>query len=198
MVTLGFLTVDRLQLLMERLSCWSLASAMAVAVAHSLSAPTAAALPAAAPHSTKAARPLLVSHRNVRAALVAHTVACTQGLFLAEPGDTSRCCSTTTGELRWLPGVSNGAPPPLPTRSLTLPAHSLADLTCGVATRRRGSPLRAVSCHAEDATDLIEFLSDEDLVLLELCLECCDLVEPFLGSHDLVEVWRESRHQVEL
>lgn len=197
METLGFLTVDKLQLLMERLSCWSLASAMAVAVAHSLSAPAAAALPAAAPHSTKAARPLLVSHRNVRAALVANTVACTQWLFLAEPGDASPCCSTTTGERRWRPGVSSGAPPPLPTRSLTLPAHTLADLTCGVATRRSGSPLRAVSCHAVDATDLMESRS-EDLDLLKLCLECCDLVELFLDTQDLVEAWRESRHQVEL
>lgn len=170
MVTLGFLTVDRLQLLMDRLSCWSLASAMAVAVAHSLPAPTAAALPAAAPHSTKAARPLLVSHLNVRAALVAHTVACTQWLFLAGPGDASLCCSTSTGERRWRPGVSSGAPPPLLTRFLTLPAHTCADLTCGVATRRSGSPLRAVSCHAEDATDLMESRS-ADVDLLELSLE---------------------------
>ncbi len=68
MVILGFLTVDRLQELMERRTCCSLPSAMAAAAVHTRPTPTAAALPAVAPHSNKAANPLATSQCMVRAA----------------------------------------------------------------------------------------------------------------------------------
>lgn len=75
MVILGFLTVDRLQELMDRRTCCSLPSAMAAAAVHARPTPAAAALPAVAPHSNKAANPLATSQCMVRAADVALRVA---------------------------------------------------------------------------------------------------------------------------
>lgn len=74
-VILGLLTVDRLQELMDRRTCCSLPSAMAAAAVHTRPTPAAAALPAVAPHSNKAANPLATSQCTVRAADAALRVA---------------------------------------------------------------------------------------------------------------------------
>lgn len=108
MLILGFLTVERLQELIERRSCWSLASAMAKTAAHARTTAAAALLPAEAPHSNKAASPLAASHRNVWAANATLRAARTRGLFLAGLGDGRPCATTTVGCSRGRAGVASG------------------------------------------------------------------------------------------